>query len=503
MLVTDGLVADDAAVIAAAKQLGVAVHVVGVGAAPNRALVHAIAAATGGTARFVVGADDAAGIGGDVLADLAQPAAAAPAIDWGGLDVIELVPAAAPRLGAGQAITILARTPKARAARGKVGGAAFGFEVEARPAEASGATSPSGLVARLWARARIAELIARGAPAAEISGLGMTHGLVTPYTAMIAVGTEVRDASGTRRSVAVPVAAPGGMRWQAVFARSTPGAGAKADSLKVAKGKDKDVKQDGKAAEDRTRDDEDERDVTRQVTDVPAGKHGVKRPGRPTSGSGGSGAGGGDGPTSVDSAPVVEPTTPEQEGQDAGDVGGVAIDADGVSDDDEQPNDDPLSRAAPPADVDATLSVSGSAAERLAPGRFVHLDLRLGGGGVFADETRAFGSISGRLGFRLGASPLVLGAETSLWVIGTDTDLAFRGLVTASVVGLARGFVDFTVGAGLHYAEDPAVGISAGVRLGRGRLGPTLRLESILGRDPATDRAAASTAIEAGIEASF
>jgi hypothetical protein len=52
VLVSDGLVADDAAALAAARALRVPVHVLGVGPAPNRGLLTRLAAVTGGTARF-------------------------------------------------------------------------------------------------------------------------------------------------------------------------------------------------------------------------------------------------------------------------------------------------------------------------------------------------------------------------------------------------------------------------------------------------------------------
>jgi len=47
VLVTDGLIGDDRAALAAAKRLGVPIHVIGVGPAPARALLAQLAGTTG------------------------------------------------------------------------------------------------------------------------------------------------------------------------------------------------------------------------------------------------------------------------------------------------------------------------------------------------------------------------------------------------------------------------------------------------------------------------
>jgi len=144
VLVTGGLVADDAAAIAAAKRLGVPVHVIGVGPAPARGALTQIAGATGGTVRFAIAGDDLGALARAVVADAAS-APAPLAVNWGTLAASEVVPAALPRLGSGQAIVVLARVKRAPTANVRAGGDLFAIEATPQPRPVEGATGPSAL----------------------------------------------------------------------------------------------------------------------------------------------------------------------------------------------------------------------------------------------------------------------------------------------------------------------------------------------------------------------
>ncbi len=121
VLVSDGLVADDDAALAAARALRVPVHVIGVGPAPNRGLLTRLAATTSGTARFVLPGDDLAAIARAAIADVAGPASPL-TVSWGTLSAREVVPALLPRLGAGQAMLVLARVGRAQRANARARG---------------------------------------------------------------------------------------------------------------------------------------------------------------------------------------------------------------------------------------------------------------------------------------------------------------------------------------------------------------------------------------------
>lgn len=440
VLVTDGLVADQAAAITAATQLGVAVHVIGVGAAPNRSLIEAIAAATGGTARFVDPGADAGAIDAlakVVIGDLAHPAAP-PVIDWGGLEIAEACPAVVPRLGAGQAITITARTTTARATKVKVDrSAAFAIAVDARPTPPDGATTPRGLIARVWARARLGELIDSGGSTTDVSQLALGYGLVSPYTAMVAVGEQVVERGGTGYSVAVPVAVPNGMRWQGHYRNG---------------------------------------EVDGRVTTT-----------SPT--------------------PTVEQQALDKERQTQHLKG-----AEDFSDDDEggeklesrEPEPEPPTSngtyygGGAGADADYALETSGAPARHR---RGLVLGLRATAGYALGGDTRTgMGAISGRLAAALG--PVEGGIDASLWIVGSDTDVVGRILLTTSLTGLFGGWLDLSLGAGAHLADDSGAGYAAGLRFGKGKFTPTLRWDGAVIRG-ADGQLHSVGAVNAGLEVSF
>jgi len=215
VLVTDGLVADDPAAIAAAARLGVPVHVIGIGPTPARATLRAIAAATGGTLRFAVAGDDVMAMATAAIADVASRPAPL-TVNWGMLAASEVEPAVLPRLGAGQAMLVLARVKRAQPANARVRGELFAFEALAPAPAVDGATTPRGPLARRWARERLGDLLAGKQDRNAVTSHALTYGLVSPYTSLVAIGSDVVVQGGVRHSVAIPVSVPAGMQWQAV-----------------------------------------------------------------------------------------------------------------------------------------------------------------------------------------------------------------------------------------------------------------------------------------------
>ena len=215
VLVSDGLVADDEAAIAAAARLAVPVHVIGIGPAPARATLRRIAAASGGTVRFAAPGDDLTALAVAALADVGSPPQPF-TVTWGALVASDVEPAVLPRLGAGQAGIVLARIHRAQAANARARGELFAFEAltPARPVE--GATTSHGPLARRWARERVADLVAGHHDRAAVTSLALSYGLVSPYTSLVAVGSDVVVQGGVTHSIAVPVAVPSGMQWQAI-----------------------------------------------------------------------------------------------------------------------------------------------------------------------------------------------------------------------------------------------------------------------------------------------
>ena len=78
-------------------------------------------------------------------------------------------------------------------------------------------------------------MLAYNPNAAQITALALQYGLVSPYTSMVAIGDEVVVQGGTRRSVAVPVSVPAGMKWQAVKKETTVDTASKQEEKLVEK----------------------------------------------------------------------------------------------------------------------------------------------------------------------------------------------------------------------------------------------------------------------------
>jgi hypothetical protein len=220
VLVTGGLVADDAAAVAAAKRLGVSIQVIGVGPAPARGLLAQLAMASDGTLRIPAPGDDLAALARSVLADVASPPLPL-TVTWGTLAATEVVPGALPRLGAGQATIVLARVKRAQPANARARGELFAIETLPSAHVVEGETTTMGPLARRWARNRLDELLATRASAQVVTAHALRYGLVSPYTSMVAVGDEVIVQGGVKHSVAIPVSVPAGMKWQAVKKQNT------------------------------------------------------------------------------------------------------------------------------------------------------------------------------------------------------------------------------------------------------------------------------------------
>ncbi|HET7506363.1 MAG TPA: VIT domain-containing protein [Kofleriaceae bacterium] len=215
VLVSDGLVADDPAAIAAARRLDVPVHVIGIGSAPARATLARIAAATGGSVRYAVGGDDLNQLARAVAADLATPPAPV-TVNWGTLAASDVEPAVLPRLGAGQAMIVVARIKRVQAANARARGELFAFEALAPARAIEGAITPRGPLARRWARERLGDLLAGKHDRAMVTSHALAYGLASPYTSLVAIGSDVVVQGGVKHSIAVPVSLPAGMQWHAV-----------------------------------------------------------------------------------------------------------------------------------------------------------------------------------------------------------------------------------------------------------------------------------------------
>lgn len=228
--VTDGYVGNDMEIIGEVqKHPDARVFSIGIGSAVNRFLLDGLAHAGRGEVEYVTRAEDAERAADRFHERIRTPVLTDITVDWGTLPVAQVLPARVPDLFAARPLVLLGRYTKPATGvatiRGAQAGRAFVREVHVSlPA----VEARHGVVAQLWARRQIGELMARdwsglqrGTPAADlqerITQLGLDYRLMTPFTAFIAVEEQVVVEQGQRRTIQVPVDLPHNVSPEGVF----------------------------------------------------------------------------------------------------------------------------------------------------------------------------------------------------------------------------------------------------------------------------------------------
>ncbi|HEU4735082.1 MAG TPA: hypothetical protein VFT22_44630, partial [Kofleriaceae bacterium] len=339
-----------------------------------------------------------------------------------------------------------------------------------------GATTPRGPLARRWARERLGDLLAGQHDRAAVTSHALAYGLVSPYTSLVAIGSEVVVQGGVKHSVSVPVSLPAGMQWHAVKqaldvdtrAKEVPGpvaaernappstavaaAPSPAPSPTTARPPARRTDDSGEDARSpRKKDDKHARgepDRAGKKPSPPPGKAGE----RPTPGAGGAAA---------DTAqPAPEPSDEElaklaeQEGKtEVIHVTGSLIDRKEVN------SPSPVSvidRERLDAATASGESVVLQGSSYTSP-RALRLTAALGGGLAF--DHGAHGLLA--LNVRIETNRRYrLGAEGALWLV--DGDAEGRSLVTFARAGLARR-LELGLGAGIQFGN--GTGLAGSLRL--------------------------------------
>jgi Ca-activated chloride channel family protein len=162
--------------------------------------------------------DSAAHVMDDFIERIRHPALTDLQLDWGGEVATDVFPARIPDVFVGRPVVLTGRFKGAKLAHvtisGKAGGKRMQWEVPATRGE-----SHRGL-ASVWARMKIADLSDRalldrsGELAGEVKQVALDYGLMSEFTAFVAVDSSrmTEGAEGTTVPVAVPV--PDGVRYQ-------------------------------------------------------------------------------------------------------------------------------------------------------------------------------------------------------------------------------------------------------------------------------------------------
>ena len=233
VFMTDGAVsAEERALDEVRRDLGkTRVFTFGIGPSVNRALLAKLASLGRGTAEFLQLNEDIEGaiirfqdrVSFPVLTDLS--------LRWENGQAWDLHPARLPDLYVGQPLEIVGRVraqsggtgrrPITLTVSGRRAGAGAGGAVEMQVALPA-ASQPEPALVRAWARAQVDDLLEGGASRArpvhqlrgEIIGLALEHGLVTPYTAFVAVDSEIALQDGRARPIHVAQPLPQGLELE-------------------------------------------------------------------------------------------------------------------------------------------------------------------------------------------------------------------------------------------------------------------------------------------------
>jgi Ca-activated chloride channel family protein len=221
VFLTDGYIGNEDEVLAlVGKSLGAArLFSFGVGTAVNRYLLEEMARIGRGAVEVVRPDEDTAAAVEKLHRRIFRPLLTDVRVDWGGLDVVDQVPAAVPDLFLGQPLVVAGRYRRAGAGVVTVHATEAGRPVALRlPVVLPERDEAHPAVGSVWARARIAELTRRqlrGEDAAlreEVTSIALEHRLMSPYTAFVAVDSTRVTAGGRGDEVMVPVEVPQGIR---------------------------------------------------------------------------------------------------------------------------------------------------------------------------------------------------------------------------------------------------------------------------------------------------
>jgi len=220
-MLSDGYVGNDDVVLSAARgALGVnRVFPVGIGEAPNRALMDQLAQIGRGFASYLMLTESAGDLTPDLVRRSAYPYLTDVKVDWNGLAVTDVTPEVIPDVFAGQPVIISGRYTKPGQATITVGATTAGRRVSLPLEVALPTTTTLEPVADLFARRRIDALLATGGETGPddrtvqgVTALGLEFGIVTEYTSFVAVDrARVVAPGGASKVVEQPAALPEGV----------------------------------------------------------------------------------------------------------------------------------------------------------------------------------------------------------------------------------------------------------------------------------------------------
>jgi len=222
---TDGFIGNEAeALTEIKKDLGASrIFTFGVGSSTNRYLLDHMAKLGSGAVAYLNLKDDADTVMAQFFSRISHPALTDISLDFGSLKVSGVYPSRIPDLFAGRPVVVTGRYTGSGEATIHIKGS-VGRETRDIPLTVN-VSDPANVhagLAAIWARHKIAELydsaVTSTNAAAElvpaIKSTALSYGLMSPYTAFLAVDSLARTEGGHGTTVAVPVPVPEGVRYE-------------------------------------------------------------------------------------------------------------------------------------------------------------------------------------------------------------------------------------------------------------------------------------------------
>ncbi len=230
---TDGYVGNDMEIISEVQKHPEArVFSFGIGNSVNRFLLDKMAEYGRGEVEYVGLKDDGSVAARRFHQRVRDPLLTGITIDWGGLPVTEVYPKRIPDLFGAKPVMVIGRYSGAARGQVRLRGNAGGNEVvRAIALNLPASEDANEALSTLWARSRVADLASQDYTGAqqgnmredvklEITNLGLQYGLMTQFTAFVAIEEVVVTEAGQPKRIEVPVNMPEGVSHEGVFGRN-------------------------------------------------------------------------------------------------------------------------------------------------------------------------------------------------------------------------------------------------------------------------------------------
>lgn len=227
---TDGYVGNDLEILAEVRRHPEArVFAFGIGSAVNRFLLDGMAREGRGEVEYVSLRDDGSAAARRFHERVRNPLLTDITLDFGGLPVSDVFPKRIPDLFSAKPVVVTGRFNSAAKGRVRLSGRMSGrYVVREIAVDLPAAEPQNAVLAPVWARRRIEWLSSQDYAGLqhgemkreveeEITQLGLTYRLMTPFTSFVAVEERTTTQGGLPQRIEVPVEMPEGMSHEGVF----------------------------------------------------------------------------------------------------------------------------------------------------------------------------------------------------------------------------------------------------------------------------------------------